>query len=136
MRLQRYLNEKYYYTAFDEDIYTNPDSKELARIRENVMTFEMSPFVAAILYGNTAIVFSDNILHQALIPKLKLNKDKVITIRLYFINPRTISITTSDTMRDSKTYGDMSSDELEQVVRNHPWIKKFTVKSFEDSRSR
>lgn len=134
MRLERYLNEKYYYTAFEEDIYTNPDSKELARIRENVYTLELSPYVAAILYGKTAIVFSDNILHSALIPKLKLNKDRVITIRLQFVSPKTVHVTTSDTMRGSSTFGDMSSEDLEKVIVNHPWMKRFRVDSFKDTR--
>lgn len=135
MKFQRYLKEKYYYSAFGEDIYQNPDSKELARIRENVYTLELSPYVAVILYGKTAIVFSDNILHSELIPKLRLNKDNVITIRLAFSNPRTIAITTSDTMRESAKYADMDEKEMEAVVVNHPWIKKFNIKSFDDIRN-
>lgn len=136
MRLQRYLTEKYYYTAFDEDIYTNPDSRELAKIRENAYTFEQSPYVAAILFGKAAIVFSDNILHSDLIPKLKLNVDKIITIRLQFKTNKAVVITTSDTMQGSDTYGEMGSKEMEDVVRSHPWIKKFQVLKFEDSRNR
>lgn len=134
MRLLKYLKEKYYYTAFDEEIYTNPDSKELARIRENVYTLDLSPYVAAILYGNSAIVFSDRIMHSDLIPKLHLNVDKVITIRIEFVSPKAIKVYTSDTMRASKTYGRMERDELEKVVLNHPWIKKFRVEVYRDTR--